>query len=971
MPSEQDRRGGAAFLAPAKHALRGLGPNGVAEPSSSAASTGASPSWGPNFSNLGFVEKLYFDYLSDADAVEPTWRAYFDGLPRVPPPPEGPFAARPAQAAPLFPDGGRAAADAEVLQYRVDRMVEAYRERGHVHARLDPLGLERRNTEPIVLVAFGLGEADLDREVLVTTRSGPTTTTLRDLRSRLEATYCRTLGVELGHLHDAELRRWLEDRMERTGNHITLTPDVERFLLRKLTEVELFERFLGTRFLGAKRFSIEGAEGLVPLLELVIDRAVGHGVKDIAIGMAHRGRLNVLANVLGKPVKEIFAEFRDRAIVSSGGGDVKYHLGYQGEHATLEGAPVKVSLAFNPSHLEWINTVVQGKVRARQDRTKDLDRSGVMPILIHGDAAFAGQGMVAECLNMALLDGFTVGGTIHVVVNNQVGFTTSPRDARSTFYATDVARMLQIPVFHVNGEDLEAIAQAVLLAVDFRQRFHSDAVLDLWCYRKYGHNEGDEPAFTQPIMYRAIGKKPTLRQLHAARLVQLGVLSQEDVDALEADFKHRLEEAYSASAAIAVSPGPPVLEGVRARYRGGAIYGPSAQVATAVPKDVLAEVGRALTTVPPGFDVHPKISKLLEGRAEMAAGRRPLDWGMGEALAYGTLAWEGVRVRLTGQDARRGTFSHRHAVLFDQHTGQPYSPLAHLRDGQGVVEVRDSPLSEAGVLGFEYGYSLEMPDGLTIWEAQFGDFVNAAQVIIDQFLSSSEAKWNRLSGLTLLLPHGMEGQGPEHSSARLERFLELSVEDNWQVMNLTTPAQIFHALRRQVLAPWRKPLVIMSPKSLLRHPEAVSSLSQFTDRGLECFLPDEVADPAAVTRVVLCSGKIYYELAAARAAQNARGVAIVRAEQLYPLNTDTLLAILSRYHEGCEVVWVQEEPRNMGAWEFMNLHLSPLLRGWCEFSCISRPPSASPAAGSATRHRLEQEGLVNQALSASARVAVA
>jgi 2-oxoglutarate dehydrogenase E1 component len=927
----------------------------------------------PSFSNLGYVEELYFDYLADPSAVDATWRAYFDGLPRVPAPPAGPFAARARPgAAPLFHDGAQAAADAESLQQRVDRLVEAYRERGHVHARLDPLGLERRNTEPIALAAFSLTEADLDRQALVATRSGATATiTLRELRDRLQETYCRTLGVELAHLHDAELRWWLQERMERTRNRITLTPDVERSLLRKLTEAELFEQFVGARFPGAKRFSVEGAEGLVPLLELVIDRAVGHGVKDIAIGMAHRGRLNVLANVLGKPAKEIFAEFRDRAIVSSGTGDVKYHLGYQGERVTIEGAPVKVSLGFNPSHLEWINTVVQGEARARQDRSRDLHRSGVLPILVHGDAAFAGQGIVAECLNMALLDGYAVGGTVHVVVNNQVGFTTSPRDARSTFYATDVARMLQIPVFHVNGEDLEAIAQAVLLAVDFRQRFHSDAVIDLWCYRKYGHNEGDEPSFTQPVMYRAAAAKPTLRQVYAAQLMRTKVVSGEDVDALATACKRRLEEAYQASTAIAVTPGPPALEGVRARYRGGALRGPGAEIATAVSKELLEEVGRALTVTPQSFNVHPKIAKLLQARAEMAAGKRAVDWGMGEALALGTLAWEGVRVRLTGQDARRGTFSHRHAVLFDQQTGQPYSPLAHLRDGQGVVEVRDSPLSEAGCLGFEYGYSLEMPDGLTIWEAQFGDFVNAAQVIIDQFLSSSEAKWNRLSGLTLLLPHGMEGQGPEHSSARLERFLELSVEDNWQVMNLTTPAQLFHALRRQVLAPWRKPLVIMSPKSLLRRPEAVSQLADFTARGLMPLLPDEEADPAAVTRVVLCSGKIYHELAAARAAQKATHVAIVRIEQLYPLDTEALLGMLSRYREGSEVVWVQEEPRNMGAWEFMNLNLSPFLRGWGEFSCVSRPPSASPAAGSATRHRLEQDGLLNQAIGAPARIAVA
>jgi 2-oxoglutarate dehydrogenase E1 component len=914
----------------------------------------------PSFSNLGFVEKLYFDYLADPRSVDPTWLPYFEGLPRVEPPPEGPFLARPVAREGAARDASRARHEA--FQFKVDKLVQAYREQGHLYAALDPLGLERRGQARIALESFGLSKGDLEEGVTYDS-GGERAKTLGELVERLEDTYCRTVGVELAHLHDMELRRWLESRMERTRNHITLTPEVERFMLRKLTEAELFEQFLGTRFLGAKRFSLEGAEGLVPLLELVVDRAVGHGVKDVAIGMAHRGRLNVLANVIGKPVREIFAEFRDRAIVGSGGGDVKYHLGYQGEHATREGAPVKLSLAFNPSHLEWIDGVVQGTVRARQDRDRDRARSGVLPVLIHGDAAFAGQGIVPECLNLGLLEGYTVGGTIHVVVNNQVGFTTSPRDARSTFYATDVARMLQVPVFHVNGEDLEAVAQVVLLAVDLRQRFHVDTVIDLWCYRKYGHNEGDEPTFTQPVMYRAIAAKPSLRATYADLLVRKKVVSAEDVTALSAEVKHELEEAYAASAAIAVSPGPAFPKDER--YRGGLID-PSSEVATAVPTEELAQVGRALAATPAGFNVHPKVKKILEARAEMAEGERLVDWGMGEALAFGTLAWHGVRVRLSGQDVRRGTFSHRHAVLFDYQTGQPYSPLAHLRDGQGVVEVRDSPLSEAGVLGFEYGYSLDMPDGLTIWEAQFGDFVNAAQVIIDQFLSSSEAKWNRLSGLVLLLPHGMEGQGPEHSSARLERFLELSVDDNWQVVNLTTPAQLFHALRRQVLSPWRKPLVVMSPKSLLRHPEVVSPLAHLAEHGFRAILPDEEADPALVKRILLCSGKVYYELSAARKAQGVRDVAILRLEQLYPLQVETLLTHLSQYQGGSEVLWVQEEPRNMGAWRFLDLHLSPVLRGNFDFSCISRPPSASPAAGSATRHKLEQEALVRQAVGARA-----
>jgi 2-oxoglutarate dehydrogenase E1 component len=926
----------------------------------------------PSFSNLDFIEKLYFDYLADPASVDPTWRAYFDELPRPAQRPAPPPVLRPSARA----DGGARAVteqavaqSSEAFQFRVDRLVQAHREEGHLYARLDPIGLEsRRDEEGISLRAFGLSEQDLDQPV-ANDAGGKGTRTLRELVGRLRETYCRTIGVELAHLHDRELRSWLEERMERTRNHITLTPDVERFLLRKLTEAESFEQFLGTRFLGAKRFSLEGAEGLIPMLELILDRSVGHGVKEVAIGMAHRGRLNALANVVGKPVRQIFAEFRDRAIIASG-GDVKYHLGYQAEHATPDGVPVQVSLAFNPSHLEWINTVVQGKVRARQDRARDSWRGRVLPILVHGDAAFAGQGIVAECLNMAQLEGYSVGGTIHIVVNNQVGFTTSPRDARSTFYATDVAKMLQVPIFHVNGEDLEAIAQTVLLAVDFRQRFHSDAVIDLWCYRKYGHNEGDEPAFTQPLMYRAIAKKPSLRKTWADHLVAKGVVSSADVDALSGEVRRRFEEAYTASAAIAVSPGPPEMRGVKANYHGGDIVG--TQVATAVDPQILQEVGRVLTFVPPGFNVHPKIAKLLEGRAEMVSGKRPVDWGMGEVLALGTLAWEAVRVRLSGQDVRRGTFSHRHAVLVDQQTGKRYSPLQHLRDGQGPVEVWDSPLSEAGVLGFDYGYSLEMPDGLTIWEAQFGDFVNAAQVIIDQFLSSSEAKWGRLSGLALLLPHGMEGQGPEHSSARLERFLELSVDDNWQVMNLTTPAQLFHALRRQVLAPWRKPLVVMSPKSLLRHPAVVSPLSDFTSGALRPIIIDEQADPDEITRVVLCSGKIFYELAEAREQQEARKVVLIRLEQLYPLEKDALLVALSRYREGIEVIWAQEEPRNMGAWTFVDLHLAPLVRERrSELGCVARAPSASPAAGSTTRHRLEQQALVNQAIGESPRIAVA
>ncbi|HEU4384586.1 MAG TPA: 2-oxoglutarate dehydrogenase E1 component [Anaeromyxobacteraceae bacterium] len=911
----------------------------------------------PDAGSLDFVERLYFDWLRNPGSVDEGWRRYFEALGAVEgagPAPEG-FPRRRA-------DGHATAAELEAFQARVDRMVQAYREHGHLLALLDPLGLERRaSTLPAFgLSEFGLSEADLDRPVAGGDPERPATTTLRQLRARLEETYCRTLGVELAHLHDRELRRWLERRMERTGNRLTLAPEVRKKLLRKLTEAELFEQFAGTRFLGAKRFSLEGAESLVALFELVIDRAIGHGVRNLVIGMAHRGRLNLLANVLGKPLAEIFAEFRDQGIIDGGGGgDVKYHLGYSADRDSPDGG-LHLSLAFNPSHLEWIDTVVQGRVRAKQDRWRDFDRRRSMPILVHGDAAFAGQGVVAESLTMSELAAYTVGGTLHVVVNNQVGFTTSPRDARSTTYATGLATMLDVPIFHVNGEDLESVAQAVLLAVDFRQRYHRDAIIDLWCYRKHGHNEGDEPSFTQPLMVRAIVEKEPVRAVYARALAEAGVLSPGEAEAMAGEVRARLEEAHAASAALAVQPGRPEPGSVWGRYRGGPI-GPG-EPETAVPLDVLRHVGRHLSEIPRGFHAHPKIAKIMEGRAEMAAGKRPLDWGMAEALALGSLAWQGTRVRLVGQDTRRGTFSHRHAVLHDQENGAEYQALSHLREGQGAVEIRDSLLSEAGALGFEYGYSLEMPEALVIWEAQFGDFVNAAQVIVDQFLCASETKWNRLSGLTLLLPHGLEGQGPEHSSARLARFLSLSVEDNWQVMNLTTPAQLFHALRRQVLAPWRKPLVVMSPKSLLRHPQAVSPLGELAAGRLHPVLADDGGTPPGeIGRVLLCSGKIYYELAAERAAQQARQVALVRLEQLFPLREAEVLRAVSRYPASVELLWVQEEPRNMGGWSHVRQALAKTLPRLGE-SCLARPPSPSPASGSATRHKLEQQALVREAI---------
>jgi 2-oxoglutarate dehydrogenase E1 component len=956
--------------------------------------------------NLPFVEELYFRFLDDPASVEPAWRRTFEGLNGENGGNGNGAAGLVAPAAfrrSIFASAGGAAANASVgvtgnrisvrlLSERVQRLVEGYRELGHLTANLDPLGLVRRKLPPIALEDFGLADEDLDLVFSSENVAGPDRTTLRDLVGLLRETYSRTIGVELAHLHDTELRSWLQKRMEGTRNRLPLTRADRLRILDQVIGAEVLEQFLQNKFLGYKRFSLEGAESLIPLLERLIERAAGSGVVEIVIGMAHRGRLNVLANVLQKPASEIFAEFQDKVDPNdpSSGGDVKYHLGFSVDRTfrtfrtfgSIDSSPgdaatnrVHVSLAFNPSHLEWVNTVVQGRVRAKQDRVGDSGRTRCLPLLLHGDAAFAGQGIVAESLNMSELDGYRVGGTVHIIVNNQVGFTTSPQHGKSTTYATDVARMLQIPIFHVNGEDPEAVSQVVDLAVDFRQRFHRDAIIELWCYRKLGHNEGDEPSYTQPVMYRTIASKPSIRMAYlaydAANPAPGGAagITVEETDTIAAGKRHALEAQLEIATKSQTPPRPSTFAGAWASIKGGA-DSMVPEVPTAASPSEIQEVTRAICSAPADFHVHPKLKAVvIDGRAAMGANEKPIDWGMGEALALGTLLAQGTRVRLSGQDARRGTFSHRHAVLVDYNDGHEYTPLAHVRDKQGTFEVRDSPLSEGGVLGFDYGYSLDMPDGLTIWEAQFGDFVNAAQVIIDQFLCSSEAKWHRVSGLVMLLPHGMEGQGPEHSNARLDRFLNLCVNDNMQVCNLTTPAQYFHALRRQVLRPYRKPLIIMSPKSLLRSPAATSALADFTGGSFRHIIPDgegrghkdAPADPKQVKRVLLCTGKVYYDLVAAREERGYDDVAIVRVEQLYPLRRDDLLEVLSVYTDGTPVVWVQEEPKNMGAWAYMNRELQGLLAGSFHWSCVSRPLSASPATGSGKRHAQEQARIMTDA----------
>ena len=937
-----------------------------------------------NAENLAFVEDLYYQWRRDPQTVDPAWRLYFESLDGV-----GVDTAGAADAVPpttftrsIF-SGGRAAtsarskvAVASVAAERVQRLVEAYREHGHLSADLDPLGLVKRAGAHLALEDYGLSEADLDTVFSTENVAGPDRTTLGGLIALLRETYCRHIGVELAHLHDVELRGWLQNRMESTRNRQALGYEEKRRLLGKVIEAEVFEQFLAKKFVNAKRFSLEGAESLIPLLARMTERAARANVSEIVIGMAHRGRLNVLANLMEKPASQIFAEFLDKANAAddASGGDVKYHLGFSIDRvfgSDGDAKRVHLSMTFNPSHLEWVNTVVQGRVRAKQDRMGDGDRSRCLPLLIHGDAAFAGQGIIAEAFNMSELDGYRVGGTVHVVVNNQIGFTTSPRSGYSTTYCTDVARMLQIPIFHVNGEDPEAVAQVVDLAVDFRQRFHRDALIELWCYRKHGHNEADEPSYTQPQMYRAIAEKPSIRTAFVDAFAAMPsadaqpAITAVDAEAIASHHREALEGELEVASKLEKAPRPTTFGGAWARVRGGAET-KVPLVPTAVTPEIIALVGRALGEVPAGFHVHPRL-KIVKDRAAMAAGEKPIDWGMGEALALGTLLNLGIRVRLSGQDTCRGTFSHRHSVLFDYESGAEYVPLAHIRDKQGTFDVRDSPLSEAGVLGYEYGYSLDMPEGLTIWEAQFGDFVNAAQVIIDQFLCSSEAKWNRVSGLVMLLPHGMEGQGPEHSSARLERFLNMCVNDNLQVCNLTTPAQYFHVLRRQVLRPYRKPLVIMSPKSLLRHPAAASALSDFTGGGFQRIIPDQMSvDPSTVKRVLLCTGKVYYDLLAAREEKGWQDVAIIRVEQLYPMYKDEVLDVLSVYSDGTPVVWVQEEARNMGAWAYMNRELPSLLAGIFPWSCVSRPLSASPATGSMARHKKEQARIISDAFAKGA-----
>jgi 2-oxoglutarate dehydrogenase E1 component len=911
--------------------------------------------------NAGLVEEIRQRYDVDPTSVDPSWASLFERevaaaeVAAAVPTPELPPEEREVEAQ----EPRALAPPAAEKHARVLRLIHSYRARGHRVADTDPLGQRPSYFPELDPAHYGFGNEDLDRPFIAGDLPGGTVQTLRQILDRLRATYCRTIAVEFTHIQDPGRKQWLQRRMEETANAPSLDTGERLRVLQKLAAAELFERFLHTKFLGQKRFSLEGAESLIPLLDTIVEDAPGKGVREIVLGMAHRGRLNVLSNVLGKSVESIFSEFEDIPLLESpfGSGDVKYHKGYTTDRQTLSGGRVHLSLTSNPSHLEAVDPVVEGRTRAKQVRAGDRAGRSVVPVLVHGDAAFAGQGIVAETLNLSNLPGYSTGGTLHVVVNNQIGFTTTPSEARSTLYCTDVAKMIQVPIFHVNGDDPEAVVYCVRLALEYRQRFSDDAVIDLVCYRRHGHNEGDEPSFTQPLLYEKIRRRDPVRALYTGKLLRERVLREDDVRRIEDDLNTQLSFALAAIKTRPPSPDEPIEP--LGPWTGFARSTTEHEPETGVPIERLARIAEGLGALPPGFQVHKKLASLLERRQKVVAEAASVDWGLGEALAFGSLLVEGTPVRLSGQDCSRGTFSHRHASVVDQQSGEEYTPLDHLSATQARFEVYDSLLSEAAVLGFEYGYSVADPTTLTLWEAQFGDFANGAQVIIDQFISSAHVKWQRMSGLVMLLPHGYEGQGPEHSSARIERYLQLCAEDNMQVVNCTTPAQYFHVLRRQMRRRFRSPLVIFTPKSLLRHPRATSLPAELAQGSFQRVLDDASADPARVRRVLLCSGKVYYDLLEAEE-RLAAPVAIVRVEQIYPWPADRLAALLARYPNASSVLWVQEEPRNMGGWTFVRERLEALVGGR-SFGYAGRSESASPAVGSMRLHREQQAALVDAA----------
>ena len=903
-------------------------------------------------SNAELIETYYEKWKSDPRSVEPRWDAFFEGFEL-------------AQTLPRKSKAQGQDSEKASKQMHVSSLIYGYRSLGHSQANLDPLSGPPPNNPNLELSEFGLSESDLDLEFDSGHFLESQKIKLRGLIEALRKTYCSTIGYEYIHIQNREARRWIQQKIEPLQGKINFSDKIKNRILRKIFAAEEFERFLHTRYSGQKRFSLEGGETLIPCLDNALEECGRLGIKEVVMGMAHRGRLNVLANTLKKSYDFIFEEFGDTYVPNTvaGDGDVKYHLGYENVIETKEGHRVEMRLASNPSHLEAVNPIVQGKARARQRKRNDTERKKVLPILIHGDAAFAGQGMVAEVLNFSQLPGYRTGGTLHIVVNNQIGFTTTPKEARSTNYCTDIAKMIEAPIFHVNGDDPQAVVFATLLAIEYRQEFQRDVVIDLYCYRKHGHNEADEPAFTSPELYDRIAKHPRISDILSKSLINEGTFTQGKIDSIRREYEASLEQSLER-----------VKKANEQRYHGGNPFAGSTAVfqerfsfnpaETKVSKKTLDIVVSGLTRIPNSATFNKKIQRFLSNRRKAYDNRAGFDWSFAEALAFGTLLFEGTPVRLSGQDSERGTFSQRHAVLHDEKTGDRHVPLLNLSEGQAQFCVYNSLLSEAGVLGFDFGYSIDYPKMLCIWEAQFGDFVNGAQVIIDQFITSSESKWGRLSGIVMLLPHGYEGQGPEHSSARLERFLQSCAEENIQIANLTQPAQYFHILRRQMMRKFRKPLVIMAPKSLLRHKEAVSSWEELEQGAFNEILDDEIADANAIEKLILCSGKVYYDLAEYRRSNKVANTAIIRIEQLYPLHKDRLKEIVSQYTKVDSITWCQEESQNMGAWSYIAPLLEDLLGRKPRYA--GRDSSASPAVGTMSLHKSELETFLHVAFSSKA-----
>jgi len=894
--------------------------------------------------NYGYLEQLYNNYRADRDSVDAQWAAFFAGFDL-------------AGVSPLEGPGKIGKMDLQL-----NDLIQAYREYGHLIAHLDPLGHNVQRHKFLELKEFGLEEADLNRMVNASIfRSGGDRCTLRELITMLRQTYCGTFAVEYMEIRDPEHRQWLQEQMEPRLNKLDFSPEQRFELLKRVIQAEDFETFLHKRFPTVKRFSNEGGDTLINLLDEVIHLGADLGVDEMLFGMAHRGRLNVLTHTLRKPYEKMMSEVLGRKTTTHpGDGDVKYHLGYAYDHRTPSGKVIHLSLAANPSHLELVNPVVEGICRAKQARKGDFERLRTVPVLIHGDAAFAGQGIVAETLHMSELDAYATGGTIHVIINNQVGFTTNPSDGRFTRYPSDMAKSIQAPVFHVNADDPEAVAYAGRLAIAFRQRFKADVIIHLVCYRRRGHNELDDASVTQPVMAREIANHPTVRQIYAQRLIAAGVVTQAQVDEYTATLHKQLEDALEYAKNFKPSDNPPPVYGA---WKDLASPGKDWHAQTGVSKEKLRALAETLCRVPEGFNVHPTVAKMMQQRVESVTQESEINWGTGEMLALGSLIDEGTWVRLTGQDVCRGTFSHRNAVWFDHQNGRPYCPLAKMAEGRARFMIVNTPLTEFAVLGFEYGMASADPHALIMWEAQFGDFVNMTQPILDQYLSSAESKWGKYNGLVLLLPHGYEGQGPEHSHARLERFLQLCAEDNMQVVYPSTPAQYFHMLRRQMKRAYRRPLIVMTPKSMLRNKLAVSTLDEFAAPGFIDLIDEvELTDKSQIKRVLVCSGKIYYELLAERTKQGIKDVAILRLEQIYPFPIEDLQRISQTYPKGVEVLWVQEEPRNNGVYPFIGAKLHYYWEGMQKLVYVGRKPSASPASGSHERHVAEQADIIARAL---------